>query len=157
MMKDYPSILGNDVIPTVSKIKDISEFLYQYHLDDLRNLRLRFEEKTRIAYQAPCHLYHGQKNIDLPARLLSVIENAEVTLLDENEICCGSAGTYNIERPEMAEELLKRKMAIIAADGSEIITTANAGCLMQLQSGVGRTGNKQQVYHFIEVIASLLP
>ena len=157
MMKDYPSILGDAVRPTVSKIKDLSEFLFEYHYHDLKNLRLRFGEKTTIAYQAPCHLYHGQKIVDLPAKLLSLIENAKVTLLDENDICCGSAGTYNIERPEMAEALLARKMEIISKTAPQIVTTANAGCLMQLSSGMNRSLNKRQVFHFIEVIANLLP
>ncbi len=157
MMKDYPSLLGDTVRPVVSKIKDISEFLFQYHYDDLKDLGLRFEEQTTIAYQAPCHLYHGQKIPDLPAQLLSLIGNTQVSLLEENEICCGSAGTYNIERPEMGEALLGRKLDIISKSGAQIIATANAGCLMQLRSKASTAQNPQQVYHFIEIIADLLP
>ncbi|HET9137453.1 MAG TPA: (Fe-S)-binding protein, partial [Candidatus Kapabacteria bacterium] len=152
MMKEYPTVIGAETTPTVSKIKDISEFLYQHHLEDLKALALKLAEKTTVAYHAPCHLYHGQKIIDLPAKLLEVIENAEVTLLEENDICCGSAGTYNIERPQMGEALLERKIDIIKASDTAIVMTANAGCLMQLKSGTDRGKMKQQVYHFIEII-----
>ncbi len=154
MMKDYQSVLHDAPhSEAISKIKDISEFLFD-RADEIKELRLRFDEPTRISYQAPCHLYHGQKIIDTPARLLSLIENAEVSLLEENDICCGSAGTYNIEHPEMSAVLLKRKMELISQNGSEIVTTANSGCLMQLRSGLDGKRNRQQVYHFIEVIAS---
>ncbi|HYM20141.1 MAG TPA: (Fe-S)-binding protein [Candidatus Kapabacteria bacterium] len=157
MMKDYANILGSSEISNVMKIKDISEFLFEHHYDDLKAFGLRFEEPTRIPYHAPCHLYHGQKIIDTPARLLSLIENATVTLLEENDICCGSAGTYNVERPEMAESLLERKLNIIGKNGSEIVATANAGCLMQLRSGLLTHRNHTQASHFIEVMASLMP
>lgn len=154
MMKDYQSLLhDNSHSETINKIKDISEFLLD-NVEEIKQLGLRFDEPTRISYQAPCHLYHGQKIIDTPARLLSLIENANVSLLDENDICCGSAGTYNVEHPEMSATLLQRKMELISQNGSEIVTTANSGCLMQLRSGLNGRQNHQQVYHFIEVIAS---
>lgn len=153
MMKDYSKMLGASH-PAQSKIKDISEFLYEHHLSDLERLGLHFDEPTHIAYHAPCHLYHGQKIVDLPARLLRTIANAEVTILEENDICCGSAGTYNVERPEMASELLARKMEIIGTAGAPVVATANAGCLLQLQSGLRERYTSAQAYHFIELIAS---
>lgn len=156
MMKDYATLLHREADATIAKIKDISEFLYAHHADDLRALGLAFEQPTRIAYHAPCHLYHGQKIVDTPAKLLRLIVNAEVTLLEENDICCGSAGTYNIERPEMAAELLTRKMGLIESNGSEIVATANAGCLMQLRSGVEASDKSTQVFHSIEIIAALI-
>ena len=155
-MKDYANILGSEEAKSSVKIKDISEFLYEHHYDDLKKLGLKFDEPRSIAYHAPCHLYHGQKIIDTPARLLSVIKNVNVTLLDENDICCGSAGTYNIERPEMAGALLERKMGVIRQNASDIVATANTGCLMQLQSGLSGIDSHPQVYHFIEIIASLI-
>ncbi len=154
MLKDYPSLLGEQI--DISRIKDISEFLYEYHYDDIANWGLHFKNLKKISYQAPCHLYHGQKIIDTPIHLLSLIGNAEVTALPENELCCGSAGTYNLERPEMAEALLKRKLALIDKENPKLVATANAGCLMQVQSGLQRGKAPQQVYHFIEIIASLI-
>jgi len=156
MMKDYSRLLDKAADPSIEKIKDISEFLLEHHLEDLRRLDLNFDTPTHIAYHAPCHLYHGQKITDTPARLLEVLGNAEISILAENDICCGSAGTYNIEHPKMATQLLDRKINVIKANGSAIIATANAGCLMQLRSGVGEIGIPPQVSHSIEIIASLM-
>ncbi len=156
MMKDYSSLLHDNLhSEAINKIKDISEFLLG-HIEEIKQLGLRFNKHTRISYQAPCHLYHGQKNIDTPAQLLSLIGNANVSLLEENDICCGSAGTYNLEYPELSATLLRRKMELIAGNGSEIVATANSGCLMQLKSGLDGRQNNQQIYHFIEVIASII-
>ncbi|MEI8135170.1 MAG: heterodisulfide reductase-related iron-sulfur binding cluster [bacterium] len=157
MMKDYEKLFSGT--PDLSraqrvrgKMRDISEFLLEFHHDDIRNLNIRFEEKTSIGYHAPCHLYHGQQITDAPRELLSLIKNAEVFALEENTICCGSAGTYNIEHPEMADALLDRKMEIIKTQNPNVVATANAGCLMQLQKGLRQQNSEVKVRHAIEIL-----
>jgi glycolate oxidase iron-sulfur subunit len=161
MMKDYyKHFEGTEdygrAIELKKKMRDISEFLLEFHSDELINLDLALPEKTVIGYQAPCHLYHGQQIVDDPLRLIKFIKNVETFAFEENNICCGSAGTYNIEHPAMGEALLARKMSIIEKHDPDIIATANAGCLTQLKKGVRQTNIDSEVQHVIEIIASAM-
>ena len=85
--------------------------------------------------------------------LLKLICNATVFPFEENDICCGSAGTHNIEHPEMGEALLSRKMNLINKSQPDFIATANAGCLMQLVKGARESGSRAEVRHVIEILA----
>jgi glycolate oxidase iron-sulfur subunit len=154
MLKDYASLLGTDGAQSFShNVFDISEFLAAYHLEDIQKMIRGFETPTRIGYQSPCHLLHGQRIASAPMDLLRLIPNAEIFPFDENDICCGSAGSYNIENPKMGEALRERKTAIIREAQPEIVATANAGCIMQLRSGLENT---IPVRHVIEIIADRL-
>jgi glycolate oxidase iron-sulfur subunit len=155
MLKDYTHILNsNEAGKFREKVFDISEFLYRFHRDDIsRFLTGSKYAGKRIGYQSPCHLVHGQKIISDPLDLLSFIRGAEAFAFEENNICCGSAGSYNIEHPEMGEALLERKMKIISKAGPDIIATANSGCMMQLRKGAGK---QIPVKHVIEILAESL-
>jgi glycolate oxidase iron-sulfur subunit len=72
--------------------------------------------------------------------------------LAESDICCGSAGIYNIVQPEMADSLLRRKMSNIAATGAAAVVSGNAGCLMQLRLGVRQYGPRVEVLHVIDLL-----
>ncbi|MDP4220220.1 MAG: heterodisulfide reductase-related iron-sulfur binding cluster [Bacteroidota bacterium] len=161
MLKDYPKLFeGHPEYERATRvrgtIRDISEFLLEFHEDDLLKMNLMLPKKKTIGYQAPCHLYHGQQIKDAPAELLKLVRNTDVFAFEENEICCGSAGTHNIEHPEMGEALLERKMIIITSRTPDIVATANAGCLMQLQLGVRDRDLPIPVMHVIEVVNSAM-
>ncbi|MFI5263085.1 MAG: (Fe-S)-binding protein [Candidatus Kapaibacterium sp.] len=162
MLKDYDKLFEGSsdhdrAINVRKKMRDISEFLLEFHEDDLLQMNLQLPEKTSIGYQAPCHLYHGQQIKDTPLELLKFIRNADVFPFEENDICCGSAGTYNIEHPEMGEALLERKMTIVGKHEPDMIATANAGCLMQLAKGARESGSRARVKHVVEIIADSIP
>jgi glycolate oxidase iron-sulfur subunit len=161
MMKDYNKHFDGTqdydrAINVKKKMRDISEFLLEFHKNDLREMNLQLPGKTSIGYQAPCHLFHGQQIVDAPMELLKLIRNAKVFSFEENNICCGSAGTHNIEHPEMGDALLGRKMEIISKHEPDIIATANAGCLMQLQKGIREKRMHALVKHVIEIIADAI-
>ena len=161
MLKDYSKLFeGTEdyerALNVRKKMRDISEFLLEFHGDELLQMNLYLREKTSIGYQAPCHLYHGQQIKDTPVELLRLICNADVFSFEENDICCGSAGTYNIEHPKMADALLEKKMSIIEKQQPDIIATANAGCLMQLAKGMRQASSKAKVMHVIEIVAAAL-
>lgn len=150
-LKNYGVQLGTaEAHEFRKKVYDISEFLYKYHYDELRGI-LGKSEQT-IGYHSPCHLLHGQKIKDEPIELLKLIKGANVIALEENDICCGSAGVYNIEHPDMADALLARKVTIINNAKPNVIATGNAGCQMQLQKGTPNT----PVKHVIEILAKAL-
>jgi glycolate oxidase iron-sulfur subunit len=158
MMKDYPKLFEGTsdyerAVNTRTKMRDISEFLLEFHKEELLQMNLQLPQDASIGYQAPCHLYHGQQIKDAPLELLKFIRNAEVFGFEENDICCGSAGSYNIEHPEMGEALLERKMSIVKKSEPDIIATANAGCLMQLAKGIRESGSKTKVKHVIEILS----
>jgi glycolate oxidase iron-sulfur subunit len=85
----------------------------------------------RIAYHDACHLAHAQKVREAPQRLLRAAGH-EVVVPDEWELCCGSAGTYNVERPAIAETLGRRKAQNLAATGAELVAAGNIGCITQI-------------------------
>jgi glycolate oxidase iron-sulfur subunit len=150
-LKNYGVQLGTtEAHEFRKKVFDISEFLYKYHYEELREML--GESKQTIGYHSPCHLLHGQKIKDEPVDLLKLIQGTNVIALEENDICCGSAGVYNIEHPDMGDALLARKVAIIRRATPDIVATGNAGCQMQLQKGTPTT----PVKHVIEILAERL-
>ena len=105
-----------------------------------------------MAYQDACHLAHAQGIRDQPRRLLRGIPGIELRELTEAEICCGSAGVYNVLHPEPARELGERKAAAVRATGATLMVTANPGCWMQVAATLARTGERMPVAHTIQVL-----
>lgn len=133
-----------------SKVRDITEFLATLGLTTpLRPLKPLY---LRVTYQDSCHLLHGQKVRSAPRDLLKQIPGLELVELPHSDICCGSAGVYNVTQTKASLELLDDKMKNIASAKPEVIVTANPGCLLQLRAGVQRTNGKQEVMHVVELL-----
>jgi glycolate oxidase iron-sulfur subunit len=105
-----------------------------------------------VTYHESCHLSHGQKVTSQPRQLLRLIPNLTLVELPESNWCCGSAGIYNITQPEMAGNLLDRKVRHIRATGAPIVATANSGCLLQLINGTRNLHLK--VVHPVSLLAN---
>jgi glycolate oxidase iron-sulfur subunit len=103
-------------------------------------------------YQDSCHLAHGQGIKMAPRKLLKMIPGLQFREMPMSDICCGSAGVYNVVQPEMATTLLQKKMETINALDATLITTANPGCMLQLAAGVRLYGRGQKVAHVVEVL-----
>jgi glycolate oxidase iron-sulfur subunit len=106
-----------------------------------------------VTYHESCHLCHGQKITAQPRELLRAIPNLTLVELPESSWCCGSAGVYNLVQPEMAGELLQRKLKHIRSTGAEVVATANPGCLLQLINGAKQQRMKLRVVHPITLLA----
>jgi glycolate oxidase iron-sulfur subunit len=106
----------------------------------------------RATYQDPCHLGHAQKVRAAPRKLIAAIPGLELAELKESEICCGSAGTYNVVHNELAERLLAAKMQRMDETGADTILTANPGCLIQLRAGAARAAKPRRVLHVVELL-----
>jgi glycolate dehydrogenase iron-sulfur subunit len=104
-------------------------------------------------YHESCHLCHGQKITSQPRELLRTIPNLKLVELVESSWCCGSAGIYNLVQPEMANQLLERKLKHIQATGAEIVATGNPGCVLQLINGAKQRGLRLRVVHPITLLA----
>jgi glycolate oxidase iron-sulfur subunit len=146
-MKDYgfmlraePDITG-DAARVSGLVRDISEFI-----SEIKYLKYVVRRPLAVAYHAACSLQHGQKITALPKDMLSKAGFA-VTDIPEGHICCGSAGTYNVLQPELANRLRDRKIAHIQVIAPDLIAAGNIGCITQIAAGIGIP-----VVHPIELI-----
>ncbi|UGS34478.1 (Fe-S)-binding protein [Capillimicrobium parvum] len=110
------------------------------------------EQPTAIAYQDACHLAHAQGVRGAPRELLRAIGNVRLVEPAEWELCCGSAGTYNVEKPETAAELGARKARNLLDTGADLIATANIGCLTQITTHLRALGHDLPVLHTVQVL-----
>ncbi|HEV2178311.1 MAG TPA: (Fe-S)-binding protein [Terriglobia bacterium] len=157
VLKEYPQLFEeqeSEFLETAkgfsARMKDVTEFLAA--IDFNRDFR---PVKARATYQDPCHLANAQRIRSAPRKLLAAIPGLELIELKESEVCCGSAGIYNIVENEMAERLLAAKMRRIDETGAELILTANPGCMLQLRAGVARSadgGKHRRVMHVVELL-----
>jgi glycolate oxidase iron-sulfur subunit len=130
-----------------ARTMDISELL-----DELGPVAPRHPLPMTVAYQDACHLAHAQSVRDQPRRLLRGVPGLEIRELAESEICCGSAGTYNLLHAEPARELGERKARAVLATGARIMVTANPGCWMQVATTLARMGERLPVAHTVQVL-----
>ncbi len=129
------------------KVRDVSEFLAE-----LGPIAPTGEIPLRATYHDACHLAHAQQVRDEPRRLLSLVPGLELVPLAESEICCGSAGSYNLTEPEMSDRLAQRKLKNILDTNSQAVITGNAGCLLQIQAAIRRSGHNIWVAHPMDVL-----
>jgi glycolate oxidase iron-sulfur subunit len=137
-----------------AKVFDLTEFL-------VSNGFLKQEYKTvpnRVTYHDACHLAHPQRITKQPRDLVKMVAGANYVELAEADVCCGSAGSYNLTEPEMAERLQRRKIKNIAATGADVVVTSNPGCILQIRSGIEKAaGKKVRVMHIADFLAESLP
>ena len=109
-------------------------------------------EPLQVAYHDACHLAHAQGVTTAPRRLLSGIPNLTLLNFPEADLCCGSAGTYNLEQPLTARALGERKARNILSSGASVVVTGNIGCLVQLRNHLAAQGQPIPVWHTLEVL-----
>jgi glycolate oxidase iron-sulfur subunit len=152
-LKEYGELLEGDEVYAAkahqfSKLtKDVNEFLASLTLNPLMG-----KVEASATYQDSCHLLHGQKIKAAPRKLLAQVPGLEFREMPKADICCGSAGIYNIVQNQMAMEILRDKMGNVNSTKAEWIVTANPGCMLQLEAGVRIHGNGQRVMHVVEVL-----
>jgi len=152
-LKEYGELLDDDPEYAVKArqfaglMRDITEFLASIELN--RNMRA---VNSTVTYQDSCHLAHGQKVRGAPRKLLAAIPGLKFQEMRGADLCCGSAGVYNVVQNRMSMQILGRKMETVNATGADIIATANPGCMLQLQAGVRLHGKRQRVMHVVELL-----
>jgi glycolate oxidase iron-sulfur subunit len=153
MLKDYGHLLHETPSARqgeafAAKTKDIHEFLMQLGpVQPEHPLPIK-----KAVYHDACHLCHAQQIRKQPRQLLEMIPDLKLLSLNESEICCGAAGSYNITEPEMAERLGQRKAKHILDTDAEAIFTANVGCLLQVGRYVRAERPKMWVAHPIDAL-----
>ena len=154
-LKEYPDLFERDPEQHAraqkfkAKMKDVTEFLAEI---DLPNRKLR-SLGVKVTYQDSCHLLHGQKVRNPPRKLLGFVPGVEFRELPLSEICCGSAGVYNVQHTDMSMKLLEDKMAMVDSTQADVIVTANPGCMLQLQAGDKLFAEgRRRVLHVVELL-----
>ncbi|MFN8160779.1 MAG: aminotransferase class III-fold pyridoxal phosphate-dependent enzyme [Solirubrobacterales bacterium] len=118
-------------------VMDVAEFLDRLGLSEAPPPLAR---RVMVAYQDACHLAHAQKVREAPRRLLSSIEGLVLREPEEWQLCCGSAGTYNVERPGIAEQLGERKVRRLLETGADLVASGNIGCMVQIEASMRSRG-----------------
>jgi len=144
-MKEYRHRM-QDLAPFAARVRDVMEVLAGADLP-LGPLDLT------VTYHDACHLAHGQRLRQEPRQLLARIPGLRLVELPDSDLCCGSAGIYNLLEPEMARDLLERKLARIAETGARVVAAANPGCLLQIAAGCRERGLDVAIVHPVELLA----
>ncbi|HEY6989515.1 MAG TPA: heterodisulfide reductase-related iron-sulfur binding cluster [Bryobacteraceae bacterium] len=152
-LKEYDHLLHADpayrdrALAFKEKMKDITEFLASIELNPEMG-----PVDAVATYQDSCHLAHGQKIRVAPRKLLKAIPGLRFREMPMADLCCGSAGIYNVVQSEMASQILQRKMEFVTTTKASLIVTANPGCMLQLSAGARLYGSGQRVAHVVEVL-----
>ncbi|MEX1184364.1 MAG: glycolate oxidase subunit GlcF [Gemmatimonadota bacterium] len=155
-MKEYPLAFAGekdqeDARKIAERVMDVSVFLDRLGIIPPPQTT----RPVRVAYHDACHLCHAQKIRLEPRRLLESIPGLELAELDDGERCCGSAGTYNIDQPEIAAQLGQMKVAAIRRTQCDMVATGNIGCMVQMRTHLqpGAHGPIQPVLHTMEILS----
>jgi glycolate oxidase iron-sulfur subunit len=149
MIKDYGRLLADDAEfaaaaqRVAAATRDLSELVEP---TDLQRTGLTSAQRSRVAWQAPCTLQHGQR---ITGRVEAMLEATgyRLSAVRDAALCCGSAGTYSLLQPDLSRELRRRKLEALTADRPDVIATGNIGCLAHL-----RESSTVPVRHWIELL-----
>ena len=152
-LKDYGHLLADDAVwaeraaAFSARARDVSELLAK------RPARAeRRPLDLRVAFQDSCHLAHAQRIREAPRSMLASIPGLAVAEPAEQELCCGSAGIYNLVQPEAARELGDRKAANVLATEPDVYASGNPGCLVQVSTSLRRAGRPLPSVHPVELV-----
>ena len=150
-LKKYGHHLGGEEAATSfsAKTRDISEIL----ASEAAGLAGRLKPlPIKVTYHDPCHIAHCQGIRSQPRALINMVPGIDFRELTEADACCGSAGTYNIEKPGMSDRVLSRKVQNILKSGAEYLVTSNPGCLLQLKKALSEATPEVKVIHLTELL-----
>jgi glycolate oxidase iron-sulfur subunit len=152
-LKEYGHLLGDDPAYAdrarafATSVKDVSEFLAAIDMVPPTQ-----PVPIQVTYQDACHLVHGQGIRQQPRKLLGMIPGLELIEMKESDVCCGSAGIYNLTHPDISNQVLEQKMDHVVATGAKTVVASNPGCTMQMVYGARRRGVDLQFAHVVDLL-----
>lgn len=152
MLKEYAHLLADEpawrdrAAAVAQRARDVSEVLVESGPVPAGPL------DVALTYDAPCHLSHAQRVVAPPLQVLDAVRGAKRTVLTDADLCCGSAGIYNLVEPETSDRVLEAKLERIGETGAPVVATGNPGCHMQIGAGLRRRGERRRVVHPVEVL-----
>jgi glycolate oxidase iron-sulfur subunit len=157
LLREYDELLHDDPVYAAparafaARVRDVSGML-----EEIGFVAPLGELPLRVTYHDACHLAHGMGVRQAPRALLRRIPGIELVELEEADVCCGSAGSYNLTQPEMAVRLGRRKAERIRATGATVVAAGNPGCTLQIRAALAEAGVATEVVHPVELIARAL-
>jgi glycolate oxidase iron-sulfur subunit len=159
-LKEYDKLLHEDAawaaraVQFSSKVKDLTEWLHQ---TGFKVQSSKFKVQGSVTYHDACHLAHPQHITKPPRELIRAVAGEKLVEMIESDVCCGSAGSYNLTEPEMAGRLQRRKVENILKTGAQIVVTTNPGCILQIRAGLARAGaGEVEVLHIADYLERAL-
>jgi glycolate dehydrogenase iron-sulfur subunit len=146
LLKDDPE-LAESARNVAARVADLSALVLEGTLLPKREFR------CTVTYHDACHLVHGMGVREAPRRLLGSIPGVTLVEMEESDVCCGSAGSYNLTEPAMSHELVRRKVDHIVATGADYVVLANPGCEFQISAELRRRGCATRVVHLADFLA----
>ena len=152
-LKEYGGLLADDPDwaergeAFSARVKDLTEWVESSRFAIC-------DSGLKVTYHDACHLAHPQGITAEPRALVRAVAGENFVELPEAEICCGSAGSYNLTEPEMAARLQRRKIENILSTGAEVVVTSNPGCQLQIQAGLKKAGSNMRVMHIADFLAT---
>jgi glycolate oxidase iron-sulfur subunit len=146
LLHDDPEYAA-DAAAMSAAVRDLSTMLVEAGEPIARGL------ECTVTYHDSCHLAHGLKVRETPRKVLNSIPGVKLVEMAESDLCCGSAGTYNLTEPEMADALVRRKVDNIVATGADYVVLANPGCEFQIAAELARRRSKTRAIHIADLIA----
>jgi glycolate oxidase iron-sulfur subunit len=156
-LKEYPRLLRDDPAYAerargfATRVRDVSELV-----TEIGPAAPRHPLPVVVAYHDACHLSHAQGIRSQPRQLLRAIPGLELCEIEDADLCCGSAGIYNLTEPEAARELGDRKAGQVLATEAQVLVTSNPGCVLQIGAGLERLGRALPLVHLVEVLDASL-
>ena len=167
-LKEYHHLLEHDpawksrAVAFSKKVVDLTEFLVGIDFGvpgpERRGASLGPDQPSPspVTYHDACHLAHAQRITKAPRELARAAAGSDFVELAESDVCCGSAGSYNLTEPEMAERLQKRKTEKILQSGAKLVVTTNPGCILQIRAGLRKAGAAHvQVLHIADYLEAI--
>jgi len=153
---EYGSLLKDDA-ELAAEARAVSAKVTELSAMLLASNRFALPEfRCVVTYHDACHLVHGLGVREGPRELLRSIPGLRLIELAESDMCCGSAGSYNLTEPAMARELARRKAGNIAATGADYVVLANPGCEFQIAAELRRRGAKTRIMHLADFLAMVM-
>ena len=155
-LKEYGHLLHDDPAwaerarQFSAKVKDLTESLAQAAREQPANPPP--SSTAKVTYHDACHLAHPQHITKPPRELVRALVGGNFVELPESDVCCGSAGSYNLTEPEMAERLQRRKIENILKTGAQVVVTTNPGCLLQIRAGLRKAGSSIEALHIADFL-----
>jgi glycolate oxidase iron-sulfur subunit len=152
-LKEYGHLLADDPAYAdrarafASSVKDVSEFLAAIDM-----VPPTHPVPIQVTYQDACHLVHGQGIRQQPRKLLRMIPGLELIEMKDSDVCCGSAGIYNLTHPDISIRVLDQKMEHVVATGARTVVASNPGCTMQMVYGARRRGVDLEFAHVVDLL-----
>ncbi len=152
-LKGYGELLGDDrewsarAAAFSAKVRDVTEYLAA-----IAGSRRLGHLDLRVTYQDACHLAHAQRIRNEPRALLGRVDGLELVEMADADLCCGSAGFYNVTQPEYADRLGREKVDAVLATRPDAVVSANPGCMLQIEAGLRERGRAIPALHVVEVL-----